>query len=593
MSNPFYLFICLSFCTSFLVGSAQNELYIQGDSTSTIVDLYLNGKEGSEPTLFINGSLSNQGGKLINDSSFLEIQSNFHNSTYYPNSYYQSSGTEKFSGEGNTILSGNFSGDSANLNQVHYLIIAKDSIRARVDLANSLHLHKNGSINFENFGILRTDTLSHANNGELYASYLFIQNTSNSTIINHAMISGDSSKYIEGKLRWQLADGDSSYFFPIGGEYSMEAMAIDIKDAEMLSIEAYINDENSIGTLAENGRVYFDIGTPSSANSTIASAGCSAGADGILDLIELNLNADVTWQINKISNGTWQSYDLVLSPSTQRQVSIYNPMLTSGNCENIDLIYLSKNGIPGGNNSQYLSGVSPAWPNISAYEAAPAQAYNLLALNGYALLNQNNFGIYGIHSTEASNVSLPVELLRLEARSVQNEYIQLNWETLTELNNSGFEILRSEDGLNFEFIGWQLGAGSSSSLQSYSFNDYEVNQGQIYYYRLRQIDFDGSASLSKIVSAKLLQKNENVQLSIYPNPFQQYTYIQLTSANDDLAKIVLFDNLGKQIWQQMLPIQSGETKILIPTAHLSEGSYRLQIDLSLESFSEQLIKFDK
>ncbi|MCB9256763.1 MAG: T9SS type A sorting domain-containing protein [Chitinophagales bacterium] len=593
MFNYSYITLCCVLCSFALVARGQNEFYIQGDSLSSTIDVFLNGKLSNLPTLFIDGSLINQGGKLINDSSILEIRSNFSNNSFATNSFYQSSGIEKFSGSSNSKLTGNFSGDSANFNQLHYLILAKDSARNSLDLATPLHLHKNGSLNFENFGILRTDTLSHGKQGELYANYLFLQNSSNAAIMNHALSSGDSSKYLEGRLHWKLADGDSTYFLPIGGEENMEAMAIQMKGAAMLSIEAYISEADNIGSLAESGRVFHDIGTPLTSNSTIASSGCSAGADGILDLIELNLDAAIAWQINNISDGNWQTYDLILSPSAQNQLNIFNPMLSSGNCENIDLVYLSNNGIPGGNTSQYVSGVSPAWPNTSAYIAAPAVEHLIQGLSGSALFNQTTFGIYGIHSTEASNVTLPVELLFLEAKAIQNEFIQLSWETLSEINNSGFEILRSEDGINFESIAWKIGAGSSTSLQDYFIHDYEVEQGQVYYYRLKQIDFDGSASLSAIVSAKLLVENGSTQIWVYPNPIQANTSIHILSAQEDIATLQLYDALGKLIWQQEQSIKSGETILYLPTLHLAEGSYRLQVALAKESYSQQLLKLNK
>jgi len=101
------------------------------------------------------------------------------------------------------------------------------------------------------------------------------------------------------------------------------------------------------------------------------------------------------------------------------------------------------------------------------------------------------------------DASLPVELLYFNAKPKNDQYAQLNWATATEINNDGFEILRSTDGVDFEFIGWVSGNGNQTSIHEYSYEDYSIEKGITYYYQLKQIDYDGQFEFFNIESIKL------------------------------------------------------------------------------------------
>lgn len=98
---------------------------------------------------------------------------------------------------------------------------------------------------------------------------------------------------------------------------------------------------------------------------------------------------------------------------------------------------------------------------------------------------------------EVDNVSvfcnscvLPVEFGGLFASKLENDAL-LDWSTLSEYSNHFFEIERSYDGINFEIIGQQTGAGNSVSKINYQFLDQSVRKNPLVYYRLSQVDFDG------------------------------------------------------------------------------------------------------
>jgi photosystem II stability/assembly factor-like uncharacterized protein len=121
---------------------------------------------------------------------------------------------------------------------------------------------------------------------------------------------------------------------------------------------------------------------------------------------------------------------------------------------------------------------------------------------------------------------IPVELSGFTAVS-KNRKVELNWTTVTELNNSGFEIQRSNDKTDFEKIGFVPGYGTTTEKHFYSFLDDKTISGK-YYYRLKQIDFDGSYKYSDIIETEVNQEFNYSLEQNYPNPFNPSTKIKFT-----------------------------------------------------------------
>ena len=107
---------------------------------------------------------------------------------------------------------------------------------------------------------------------------------------------------------------------------------------------------------------------------------------------------------------------------------------------------------------------------------------------------------------------LPVELLSFDAKKV-DEQIDLDWETAAEVNNAGFWVERSINGQPFTSIGWIASKGSNSQ---YAYTDTDVSVSGTYYYRLRQLDFDGRQTLSRLVPVVVELAGPSAQ--IFPNP---------------------------------------------------------------------------
>ena len=182
---------------------------------------------------------------------------------------------------------------------------------------------------------------------------------------------------------------------------------------------------------------------------------------------------------------------------------------------------------------------------------------------------------------------VPVELISFTHRIV-NGKVTLIWVTATELNNMGFEIQRSLDNNIFVTIGFVGGKGNSTTNQYYSFTDESI-QGKIYY-RLKQVDFNGSYNYSQIievdgVTVSTIQLQQN-----YPNPFNPNTTIKYQLGNDGFVNLKVFNSLGEQVAEPVNQFQKGGSHQLIFEAKdLPSGIYVYQLSSGNYTESKKMI----
>lgn len=108
---------------------------------------------------------------------------------------------------------------------------------------------------------------------------------------------------------------------------------------------------------------------------------------------------------------------------------------------------------------------------------------------------------------------LPVELLYFNVST--NDNVVLTWATATEINNDHFTIQRSEDGVTFYEIGKVDGNGNSTETITYTFTDKSI-AAPIYYYRLKQVDFDGQFEYLEVKRVDTGLEKETIQMKVFP-----------------------------------------------------------------------------
>lgn len=144
---------------------------------------------------------------------------------------------------------------------------------------------------------------------------------------------------------------------------------------------------------------------------------------------------------------------------------------------------------------------------------------------------------------------LPVELSSFTA-SVKSKSVELIWKTATEKNNLGFDIERSSILLgkpqNWYKVGFVQGSGSSTLPKEYNFVDKNITSGK-YFYRLKQLDYDGNYEYSKEIEVDLGMPTEFSLAQNYPNPFNPVTIISWQLAVGSEVSLEVYNVLGKKV----------------------------------------------
>lgn len=175
---------------------------------------------------------------------------------------------------------------------------------------------------------------------------------------------------------------------------------------------------------------------------------------------------------------------------------------------------------------------------------------------------------------------LPVELAQFDAQS-NGDTVQLSWETASETNNSGFEIQRRVDASwkPIGFVESNLPSGTTTQSQSYAFRDEDLPfAADTVQYRLKQIDLDGTTSVSDpTVVERALEDNLSLKAP-HPNPADQTATVQVQVPDGSgRAHLTLYNLLGQQVRRIPLSPSTQQTKSLT-TTNLSSGTYILQLN---------------
>ena len=181
------------------------------------------------------------------------------------------------------------------------------------------------------------------------------------------------------------------------------------------------------------------------------------------------------------------------------------------------------------------------------------------------LRTTNDYDIYS--SRLLSNGTLPVRLIDFSITEAA-DHVKLYWKTSDEINNAGFVIERSNDGINWVNIGYVAANPASSSITRYSWNDYEPLKGKSYY-RLQQTDLDGSREYSKIL---FINRNlSNNSITVYPNPATDIININF-GGRSFTGTVQLFNHAGQLMLESNV---ANQLTFGMNTTSFAKGKYNL------------------
>ncbi len=200
-----------------------------------------------------------------------------------------------------------------------------------------------------------------------------------------------------------------------------------------------------------------------------------------------------------------------------------------------------------------------------------------LNIEGYS---SNSQGVFNLEiSTPCTFSPLPVKLVEFIGSNEAN-YNILEWTTVSEINNDYFIIERSIDGHQFEQIKTVDGNGNNNG---FSYETYDDRIGSdSYYYRLKQVDFNGDISNHSTIFIKNINE---IQFKLYPNPTSGNVIVDINAASD--ISIMLRNSLGQLLINNKI-IEQNQAEIDLSS--YKSGIYFLRIEIDNQLITRKILK---
>ena len=242
----------------------------------------------------------------------------------------------------------------------------------------------------------------------------------------------------------------------------------------------------------------------------------------------------------------------------------------------------------GGNNTLmafYCTG-SPQSDGSNLYYARNSDPHYQTTID-----NQFSYDITGATSGTTTSYArmvaspTPVKLSSFSVNSKNNDAV-LNWNVENQDANSNyFGIERSTNGTDFTQIG--IVNATSSSKASYSYTDNNNLSGAVYY-RIKMVDKDGQFAYSDIKSVEFA--NRGFAVSLYPNPVQSLTKLNITLDEAQVIKVTVNDALGNRVKQLEITGQKGANEKTLDLSNIPTGSYMIRIQAGQNNKTLPVIK---
>ncbi|GAA4017136.1 hypothetical protein GCM10022408_33380 [Hymenobacter fastidiosus] len=201
---------------------------------------------------------------------------------------------------------------------------------------------------------------------------------------------------------------------------------------------------------------------------------------------------------------------------------------------------------------------------VNMLRLRPADLTVVAATHGRGVFTSNIFAL----------LPLPVQLTSFTGRAT-DQGVALRWQTASELNARSFEVERSADGRTFRKLTTVKAAGTSTTARNYTHTDGTAGRGR-YFYRLQQVDYDGTAAYSPVVTVAVQAVVAPLFSSAYPNPFEQKLTLQLPQPVGAGFTALLTDARGRVVFTTPLRGAGRQLPLVVPTS-LASGTYLLTV----------------
>ncbi len=336
-----------------------------------------------------------------------------------------------------------------------------------------------------------------------------------------------------------------------GGQQNNNAASVGSDGGGIIIIRAQTLTTDCIGTsysIQANG--------VSSANSSGGDGAGGGGAGGVVYLEIDTYNIAPTCELNLLANG--------------------------GNGGNVNFSIQQGGGGGGGIGAILLNGDPPEGINVESVPGTAGKdciADTCTATGQTGGESPSGSPFQSGWSLENTPNSLPIRLRFFTAIAREN-YVEVLWTTLSEINTSHFEIEKTRDFKDIEVATRISALGAGHRSQDYHWKDYQPFD-HLSYYRLKSVDLDGQIQYSPWTSVSFL---ENQPYRIYPNPAATYTQIEWQEDNDELVSILLYDMQGRVFYDGEFKQQT-----ILYTGDLPRGMYLLKLTGKQKSITQKLI----
>ena len=433
---------------------------------------------------------------------------------------------------------------------------------------NNLTINSGGSLSFSGTGnsidirgtLTQTGSFNKSNGTVIFGG-LSAQNIPSDTYTN-LTISGGSTKTPSGVITVNGTLSLSSGYIALGSQSLVVGSAGSITGASATSF-VIINGtgrltQNNIGTGGRTGSIQFPVGTTTTSYTPV-----SINNSGTADDIAVG-----------VINGAYPGYTgqtptgIAYSSNVVDKTWFISEATAGGSNASVTFQWNGTDELSMNRSNMLAGRYSTSWNSIATGSATGSGPYTFTA---------NNVSTFGTFGLGDNNSSLPVSFISFTGAKLGKDAI-LNWSTAQEINNSHFEVERSLDGITFKAIGKVTGRGNTSEEQQYSYTDANIfAANRMVYYRLKQVDFDGTTAYTSVVAVMSDQAAVFEVLQVSPNPFISGFTVGLIVPTQQVIKVELTDAFGKLISTQEINPELGMNNLEINESELKAGMYIVRI----------------